>query len=309
MEKHQLQNIAKGFFVFLFGLIDISLILRFILKLIGASTSSSFVAFVYEFSQSFYEPFAGTLKDFDAQKFVIEINTVIGILVIFLAGFVVYKVIEGAFQNTGLEIFAGLLDAFFNFLEVILGLRLLFKLLNANQNTFIKFLYTLSDIFYQPFEGLIKSIVVNNYVFETATLIAIILIVIVDIISEKLFKKVNKPGQAVVYNVPKREAVSAPASPEINIRTSTPTQQITTPAPKINISQIDSTRPTTQTMPNINIDTREVAAPPIQETSSAENYYQENPPTREENTSHLPPEPPKASQLEPDQHQSPPIII
>ena len=40
MEKRQIYKIVKGFILFIFGLIDIALLVRILLKLIGASTKS-----------------------------------------------------------------------------------------------------------------------------------------------------------------------------------------------------------------------------------------------------------------------------
>lgn len=60
-------------------------------------------------------------------------------------------------------------------LEVILGLRLLFRLLGANQgNDFIAFLYSLSHIFVVGFNGIFNDQALGRSVFEVSTLIAML---------------------------------------------------------------------------------------------------------------------------------------
>ena len=60
-------------------------------------------------------------------------------------------------------------------LEVILGLRLLFRLLGANtDNGFITFLYSLSHIFVVGFNGIFNDQALGRSVFEVSTLIAML---------------------------------------------------------------------------------------------------------------------------------------
>ena len=61
-------------------------------------------------------------------------------------------------------------------IEVLIGFRLVFKLLGANpRNGFVSFLYTLSGIFTAPFSGIFDSFVSAglsaNSVFEPAAVI------------------------------------------------------------------------------------------------------------------------------------------
>jgi hypothetical protein len=60
-------------------------------------------------------------------------------------------------------------------LEVILFLRLLFRLLGANtDNGFITFLYSLSHIFVGPFNGIFNDQALGRVVFEVSTIIAML---------------------------------------------------------------------------------------------------------------------------------------
>ena len=60
-------------------------------------------------------------------------------------------------------------------LEVILALRLIFRLLGANEdNGFITFLYSLSHVFVGPFNGIFNDQALGRSVFEMSTLIAML---------------------------------------------------------------------------------------------------------------------------------------
>lgn len=65
----------------------------------------------------------------------------------------------------------------FSVLEVVLALRLLFRLFGANtQNSFITLLYGLSHIFVSPFHGIFNDQALGSHsVLEVSTLIAILL--------------------------------------------------------------------------------------------------------------------------------------
>ena len=71
----------------------------------------------------------------------------------------------------------------FGVIEIILGLRLIFKLLGANpDNGFIKIIYNITQFFVGIFEGIFAKISLNDAglaVFEPATLIAIILVALI----------------------------------------------------------------------------------------------------------------------------------
>jgi predicted lipid-binding transport protein (Tim44 family) len=71
----------------------------------------------------------------------------------------------------------------FGLIEIILAMRLIFKLLGANpSNGFIKFIYGITHLFTALFEGIFAEITISSStkaVFEPATLIAIILVALI----------------------------------------------------------------------------------------------------------------------------------
>jgi hypothetical protein len=73
------------------------------------------------------------------------------------------------------------------FLEAVLALRFLFKLIGANpENTFASFLYGLTNVFVAPFASLTGAPSSGGMVFEFSTLIAMIVYALVFWALERL---------------------------------------------------------------------------------------------------------------------------
>ena len=88
----------------------------------------------------------------------------------------------------------------FSAVEIILGLRLILKLLGANaENAFIKILYGATGFFVKIFEGIFSRVSINGgsgAVFEPATLIAMIIIALIALGVLKLMTP--RAGSSVV---------------------------------------------------------------------------------------------------------------
>jgi len=75
----------------------------------------------------------------------------------------------------------------FGVIEIILGFRLVFKLLGANpDNGFVKAIYNVTQFFVGIFESIFGKVTVTGAVFEPATLIAIIVVALVSWLILKL---------------------------------------------------------------------------------------------------------------------------
>ena len=62
------------------------------------------------------------------------------------------------------------------FLEILIGLRILFKLLAANAgNGFVNLIYSLSGVFVNPFQGIVRDVSSGSSVLEINSLIAMLL--------------------------------------------------------------------------------------------------------------------------------------
>lgn len=89
-------------------------------------------------------------------------------------------------KNTGKRV-VGIL---FGVVEIILGMRLIFKLLGANsENGFVKAIYNITQFMVAIFENIFAKITISEStgaVFEPAVLIAIIIIALIALVVLKL---------------------------------------------------------------------------------------------------------------------------
>ena len=102
--------------------------------------------------------------------------------------------------RTNSHIARRIVNVIFSAAEVILGLRLIMKLLGANaESAFVKTLYGITGFFVRLFEGIFSSVTINEStgaVFEPATLIAMIIIALIALGISKLMS--HNAGSSVV---------------------------------------------------------------------------------------------------------------
>jgi hypothetical protein len=79
-------------------------------------------------------------------------------------------------------------------IEIILGLRLLFKLLGANAgNAFVDILYAISGALLAPFTGIFRPSTASGSVLEWSTIIAMLIYALVAYLIVKLVRVAEKP--------------------------------------------------------------------------------------------------------------------
>ncbi len=100
MAKSEVTNkeIIENLIYFLFGILEILLVFRFILKLVGASITSNFVSLIYGLSGIFTMPFIGIFRRVFSQGIsansVIEPGTVVAIFVYAILAWGIVKLIR-----------------------------------------------------------------------------------------------------------------------------------------------------------------------------------------------------------------------
>lgn len=245
MEIEKIKKAINGVVLVIFGLFDVVLLIRILLRIIGASTASSFVKFWYSLSDTFLNPFDGTFTDIGSGKIVLELDSLLAIAIYFLIAIFIVRVVNGLFKEKTQDKTRSLIDSFFKLTEGILGLRFLFKLVGAHLSGFITFLYGISAPVYEPFEGLLPSIGEGNVVFETSTFIAIIIFVILDVATDRILNEVFKGSEAApgsdatiqptsqVPHAPKHtEPPAQPSVPTVQVNVPSPAQPTPSPAPQ-----------------------------------------------------------------------------
>jgi YggT family protein len=90
-----MSKILRELTSFVFGLVEISLIFRFILKLFGASERAGFVAFVYENTEVLLGPFQFAFPtESISGRFVIEFTTLFAIFVYAFVSYLVQELLD-----------------------------------------------------------------------------------------------------------------------------------------------------------------------------------------------------------------------
>ena len=85
---------AKQVIYFIFGAINVLLVMRFVLLLLGASEVSPFVNLIYSLSRAFVLPFRGIFAEPDLGASVIEWAALVGMIVYSLLAYGIVRVIE-----------------------------------------------------------------------------------------------------------------------------------------------------------------------------------------------------------------------
>jgi hypothetical protein len=197
MELRKLRRLFYAIVYGIFGVILGIILIRIILRLIGASESASFVKFWYTFSDGFLSMFKGIYPDLNTNTGIlyIEVYAVIGMIFYLLLALIFSKALTSVLAVHPMNILKNIIDVLFKVLEATLILRFIFKMTGASTtSSFVDFIYKLSSFIYQPFAGILPAISVKelNLVFETSTLIAIIVIIIFDIITEGIINRLYK---------------------------------------------------------------------------------------------------------------------
>lgn len=92
-----LQELAN----FIIALVEILLVFRFILKLLGASPAASFVSWTYEMTQPLLQPFLFAFPTPTVRGgFTLEFTTLFAIFAYAFAGYVIQELLE-IIQNSG----------------------------------------------------------------------------------------------------------------------------------------------------------------------------------------------------------------
>jgi hypothetical protein len=85
---------AKQVIYFIFGAINVLLVMRFVLLLLGANEVSPFVNLIYSLSRAFVLPFRGIFAEPDLGASVIEWAALVGIVVYSLVAYGLARVVE-----------------------------------------------------------------------------------------------------------------------------------------------------------------------------------------------------------------------
>ncbi|MBN1331900.1 YggT family protein [Candidatus Dojkabacteria bacterium] len=248
----RIRTILYSFFAVIIGII----LIRLLLKAVGANTANEFTSFWYNFSDIFVEPWAVIYTSVASGKYILEIYSVIAMLFyMIIAGILTYSA-TAAFEDTRKEAIIRIVDAFFKAAEFLLVSRFLFKLTDASTTaSFVRFIYDFSAVVYEPFANILPATQIGEVTIEISTIVALIIIIILDLITEQLLASIL--DALLPSGKPKSSSQNYPSQ----MRSQTPqAQPPLQPAQNININ-------IPQTPPNQYFDQRAVNVRPTAEIS------------------------------------------
>jgi len=238
-----IKQIRRIISIVIYGLVSIVIaliIIRLFMLLIGANKTTSIVSFINNSSETFVTSFRGIYPDImiNNGQFGIEVFSVVALMFYVSLAFLISKSIRSVVETDVIQIVVNLIDTVFKFAEFILITRFIFKLTGASiVSQFVSLIYDISNIIYEPFKGILPgfSIPSINAVFETSTLIAIIVIIVFDVLTEGVIAHLKADADA------NGSGLSTPPAPKTINRVvekyASPTNNSTSPNITINIPQ------------------------------------------------------------------------
>lgn len=193
MEFDDIKRKIRMFILGIFGILVTLILIRLFLIVIGANDDASFVKFWNDqLTQPFVFPFVGVYPDWYLGNLRIETASFLGIFVYLIIGLLSAKIVSSFLDSDPKSLLVNIIDSCFKVAEFLLLFRFLLRLTGASTaGDFSRFIFDLSFIVYEPFEGILPAFTFgprNDYFFETSTLIAVVIIIVLDIVSESVFR-------------------------------------------------------------------------------------------------------------------------
>ncbi|MBW7953918.1 YggT family protein [Candidatus Dojkabacteria bacterium] len=214
----------------IFGIAMAIVLVRIILVLVGANPQSQFVIFWMDMSNFLVGIFRNMYPALENQLLIINIELFSFMALVFymLMAVLIQKSFASFTEDSTVEMIKSFIDSMFKFLEFLLIARFLLKLTGAAPTAvFTNFIYSISALVYEPFKDILPAIEVKefNIIFESSTLIAIIIIIIFDLITEGIIDNLRGVRKASKSKAP---AVSQQPvmvqSPQPNVTINIPAQ-------------------------------------------------------------------------------------
>lgn len=195
MEK-DLQLKVQGIIYAVFIVIISVVLIRILLKLVGADQNNEIISFFYDFSNVFVSPWEGIFRNLKSQNKILEVFSLIAAFFYLVLSFIFARLAGILLINDSKEFTIKIIDFFFKIAEITVFSRFILKLVGADtDSTFILNLYKFTDFTYKPVETILPAIESNKVTLEVSTLIFLILIIILDYLSELILIKVLNQKQ------------------------------------------------------------------------------------------------------------------
>jgi hypothetical protein len=159
---------------------------------------------------------------------VFETYSVIAVLVYSLLTGIFAKSLTSIGSSSNIKRVKEILDLFFKVSEFFLGFRFILKITGASESAgFVQFINSASAIVYEPFAGLLPTRVFGadgQFVLEVSTLIALVVMIIFDVLSDVLISTLNKAPISGASNPKVPETMNPLEMKTMPVYTPTPVQ-------------------------------------------------------------------------------------
>lgn len=197
MNLEAFKSRIKIFTYVVFGLIAASIFIRIVLRAFGASESADFTIFWYDFTNYFVGSFEGIYNSINprASRVVIETYSIVAFFVYIVLSIITSRSLLSVTTNDSIQKTKDVVSAFFKIMEFFLISRFILMLTNASTlSSFVRFVYSVSSVVSEPFNGIFptQDFGESGVVFETSTLIAIVIVIVFDLLTDRLVDTIRQ---------------------------------------------------------------------------------------------------------------------
>ncbi|MEO6729002.1 MAG: hypothetical protein ABIM99_03705 [Candidatus Dojkabacteria bacterium] len=184
--RYRLRAIILG----IAGAISAILVLRILVQMLGGNTSNILISALYSVSNFFISPFANAVAVPAGTLPGINIDALVAIGIYIFIAIAVSEILTAFLYDNATDIIQNFVDGIFKVIEILLFIRIILDLFNLydriNAPTFIKTIFSLTDWT----QGIIQGIPVLNGSLNLSAIIALIIIVVIDIFTERFLASI-----------------------------------------------------------------------------------------------------------------------
>ena len=222
-----IDDLRKKIRIIIFGILGIIiaiLLIRIVLIFLGANQATGFMQFWNTISMPIISIFEGVYNKWLFGTIKIETASLLAIIVYTILALIGERIISAFFQSKSSNILIYFFDSLFKLVEFILLLRFFLRITGADSGApFSNFLFYISSFVYQPFRNILPGFSFGDrgeYVFETSTIIALVIIIIFDVISDGILRNLFQKNEKFFP-----EQSPAPTQPSISTTVHQPIPQ------------------------------------------------------------------------------------
>ena len=194
------------------GFISAILVIRILVQMLGGNTSNILISALYSVSNFFISPFAGAVSVPPGTLPGINVDALVAIGIYIFIAIALSEILTAFLYDNVTDIIQNFVDGIFKVIEILLFIRIILDLFNLydriNAPAFIQSIFSLTDWT----QGIIQGIPVLNGVLNISAIIALIIVVVIDIFTERFLASIldgaGRVGSTVTKTVTRTKSTS-----------------------------------------------------------------------------------------------------